>query len=203
MTQYARPNNDDFNPEHGTDDGAGGTFDGWITQGDGVADIYESIDESSTDDNDFIKQEDGGGGTLSTYKAGLGNTVTDPVTALSDHKVKFRAVGYDSTMGGTPTLTVALYDTTVSTSTPIVTHDETELEDESMMGFGTWADFTISLNSTQAGNIASYNDLQIWFKITSNGMGDYAKVSQAWFECADAEEEEEDTTSPAFLLFVD
>lgn len=200
MTQYARPNNDDFNPEHGTDDGAGGTFDGWITEGYGTSNIYASIDESSTDDNDYIKQEDGESGTLPWYKAGLGNTVTDPVTALDDHKIKFRAVGYDSTMGGTPTLTVALYEG----ASLIITHDETSLPDENEMAMppGTWADFTISLNSTQAGNIGTYNDLVLWFKITSNGMGDYVKISQAWFECADVPAVAA-TTSPAFLLFLE
>ena len=194
MTQYARPNADADNPEHGVDG-----VDGWRTEDETTWEgIYVSIDESSTNDSDYIIQEDSGG-TLSTYKAALGNTVTDPVTALSDHKIKFRAVGYDGGMSGsTPTLTVELREGT----TLIKTHDETGLEDESMMGFGTWADFTISLNSTQAGNIDSYDDLQIWFKITSNGMGDYAKVSQVWFECADAAAAAA-ATSPAFLLFVD
>ncbi len=195
MTQYARPNADADNPVHGE-----GGVNGWITESWGTSNIYASIDESSTNDSDYIKQEDSGG-TLSTYKAALGNTVDDPVTALSDHKIKFRAVANDSTMMGVPTLTVALYDTTASTPL-IITHDETSIEDEGMMGGGTWADFTISLNSTQAGNIDSYDDLQIWFKITSNGMGDYVKVSQAWFECADAAAAAA-TTSPAFLLFLE
>ena len=200
MTQYARPNNDDANPEHGV-----GGVDGWKTQDDGVADIYETIDEpagTTDEDLDFIQQEDAGG-TRSWYKAALGNTVTDPVTALSNHKIKYRAVAYDGTMAfATPTLTVALYDTTASTPL-IITHDETSLPDESMMGGGTWADFTISLNSTQAGNIDSYDDLQIWFKMSAtNGMGDYVKVSQAWFECADAGAVAA-TTSPAFLLFLE
>lgn len=199
MTQYARPNADADNPEHGVDG-----IDGWRTEDETTWEgIYVSIDESSTNDSDYIIQEDAGG-TRSWYKAALGNTVTDPVTALSDHKVKFRAVGYDGAMAmSTATLTVALYDTTASTPL-IITADITSLPDESMMGGGTWADFTISLNATQAGNIDSYDDLQIWFKMSAtNGMGDYVKVSQAWFECADAPVGGGATTSPAFLLFVD
>ena len=197
MTQYARPNADADNPEHGV-----GGVDGWLREdGSTYTNIYVSIDESSTSDSDYIQQQNSGG-TVSWYKAALGNTVTDPVSALSDHKLKYRAVGYDGSMMGVPTLTVALYDTTADTPL-IVSHANTSLEDESMMGMGTWADFTISLNSTQAGNIDSYNDLQIWFKMTtSNGMGDYVKVSQAWFECADAPAAAA-TTSPAFLLFME
>jgi hypothetical protein len=205
MTQYARPNADTSNPQHNPFGGV----DGWLREDTSTwEDIYVSIDEpagTSGEDDDYIQQQNSGA-TTSTYKAALGNTATDPVTALSNHKVKFRAVSNDSSMAGVPTLTVSLYDTTADTPL-IVTDDFSQaegLEDEGMMGGGTWADFTISLDSTQAGNIVSYDDLEIWFRMSSsNGMGDYVKVSQAWFECADVPEEEAATTSPAFLLFVE
>ena len=201
MTQYARPVTGGTNPEHQTpDDDETGFWDGWLREdGSTWQNIYVSIDESSTNDSDYIKQSNSGN-TLSWYEAKLG-TVTDPVTALSDHKLKYRAVGYDSQMMGTPTLTVALYEG----ESLIKAHVNTSLEDESMMGMGTWADFTVSLSSGGSGEAAAigdYSDLHIWFKMTSSNMGDYVKVSQAWFECADAPAAAA-ATSPAFLLFME
>ena len=184
MTQYARPNEDRTDAE-------------WKNASDSNTDLFASIDESSTDDNDYIKASYTGA-TPEWCKIKL-STVNDPDDEFDDHKIRYRAVAYDSSMMGVPTLIVALYEG----DSVIATHNNTSLEDESMMGMGTWADFTISLNSTQAGNIDSYDDLQIWFKMTaSNGMGDYVKVSQAWFECADVPAGGATTSSP-FLLFID
>ena len=101
-----------------------------------------------------------------------------------------------------PNLTVALYLGTPETE--IISYTQT-LNSEDM--WGTWADYTISLNSTQAGNIGdNYDDLELWFKRVAGEMdmgGEYVKVSQAWFECADEPEEEAATGSPAFLLFLE
>jgi len=186
MTQYARPNSDAGDAE-------------WVNHNGVSAALNRLIDESSANDNDYMTSSWDGMTTPGDCKIALGNTVTDPVTALDDHKVKYRALGTDSMMmGSVPPLIVSLYDTTVSTSTPIVTVTNSSLT-------GSFADYTLSLNSTQAGNIASYDDLQIWFKSVfgmSANMGDDVQVSQAWFECADVPEEAA-TANPAFLLFLE
>jgi len=193
MTQYARPNADVADAE-------------WVDQWSVAGELYQLIDESSASDSDYMTSmltnpmSDSPG----DCKIALADTVDDPDTELDDHKVMYRAVGWDASMMGAPALIVSLYDTTVSTSTPIVTETRS-LGDANMSG-DPFVTYTLALNSTQAGNIASYDDLQIWFKRQS-GMGgavnDAVRVSQAWFECADAPEEEAATTSPAFLLFIE
>jgi len=135
-------------------------------------------------------------------KIELANTVTDPDTALDDHKVMYRAVGWDAGMTGPPSLIISLYDTTVSTSTPIITFTRSDLGDANMSG-DPFVTYTLALNSTQAGNIESYDDLQIWFKRQGgSSMGDAVRVSQAWFECADVVAAAA-TTGAAFLLFLE
>ena len=192
MTQYARPNADVADAE-------------WVDQWSVAGELYQLIDESSASDSDYMTSmltnpmSDSPG----DCKIALADTVDDPDTELDDHKVMYRAVGWDASMMGAPALIVSLYDTTVSTSTPIVTETRS-LGDANMSG-DPFVTYTLALNSTQAGNILSYDDLQIWFKRQGgSSMNDAVRVSQAWFECADEpEEEEEDTTSPAFLLFVE
>ena len=186
MTQYARPNEDRTDAE-------------WKNASDSNTDLFASIDESSTDDNDYIKAQYTGS-TPAWCKIKL-STVNDPDDEFDDHKIRYRAVGYDSSMMGVPTLIVALYEG----DSVIATHNNTSLEDESMMGMGTWADFTVSLSASPGGeaqSIDDYSDLELWFKLSTSNMGDYVKVSQAWFECADVPAGGATTSSP-FLLFID
>lgn len=192
MTQYARPNSDAGDAE-------------WVKQNSATGALNPLIDESSADDSDYMMSvigADPSSDTPGDCKIALANTVTDPDTALDDHKVMYRAVGWDESMMGVPELIVSLYDTTVSTSTPIITVTQSSLGDANMLG-DSFVTYTLALNSTQAGNIVSYNDLQIWFKRQGGSTTDDAvRVSQAWFECADVAAAAA-TTSPAFLLFVD
>ena len=190
MTQYARPNSDAGDAE-------------WRKQNGNTGALNQLIDETSTDDSDYMMSvlSNPMSDSPGDCKIALGNTVTDPVTALDDHKVKYRAVGWDESMMGAPALIVSLYDTTVSTSTPIATVTNSSLGDANMAG-DSFVTYTLSLSSTEAGNIESYDDLQIWFKRQGgSSTNDAVRVSQAWFECADVPEVEEATTSPAFLLF--
>ena len=192
MTQYARPNADVADAE-------------WVDQWSVAGELYQLIDESSASDSDYIKSAitNPMSDSPADCKIELANTVTDPDTALDDHKVMYRAVGWDASMMGAPALIVSLYDTTVSTSTPIITYTQSGLGDANMSG-DPFVTYTLALNSTQAGNILSYDDLQIWFKRQGgSSMNDAVRVSQAWFECADAPVGGGATTSPAFLLFVD
>ena len=186
MTQYARPNSDGGDAE-------------WVNHNNNTAALNALIKEAVTDDDDYMKSVHAGMGDDPNWCMIKLATVNDPDPDEDDHKIKYRAVGGG---GMSPQLTVALYLGTPDPETLIITNTQT-LNSEDMGG--TWADYTISLNSTQAAAIGdNYDDLEIWFKRVSGFMSaedEYVKVSQAWFECADVPEAEETTTSPAFLLF--
>ena len=188
MTQYALPNTDIEDAE-------------WVKQNGASGALNRLIDESSTDDSDYMKSTHIGMGDTQGWCMIKLQTPDNPAPDLDDHKIKYRAVGGG---GMEPNLTVALYLGTPDPETEIISYTQT-LNSEDM--WGTWADYTISLDSTQAGNIGdNYDDLELWFKRAVGMMdmgGEYVKVSQAWFECADEPEVAEATTSPAFLLFVD
>ena len=189
MTQYARPNSDGGDAE-------------WVNHNGSTGALNALIKEAVTDDSDYMKS------THVSYPATDTQgwcmiklaTVNDPDPDEDDHKIKYRAVGGG---GMEPQLIVALY--LGATDTAIITAPAQTLNSEDM--WGTWGDYTIDLNSTQAAAIGdNYADLEIWFKravgMMSSG-GEYVKVSQAWFECADVPEAAAATTSPAFLLFVE
>jgi len=187
MTQYARPNSDGGDAE-------------WVKHNNATGALNALIKEAVTDDDDYMKSVHAGMGDDPDWCMIKLATVNDPDPDEDDHKIKYRAVGGG---GMSPQLTVALY--LGATDTAIITAPAQTLNSEDMGG--TWADYTISLNSTQAAAIGdNYADLEIWFKRVAGMMsesGETVKVSQAWFECADVPEAEEATTSPAFLLFVD
>jgi hypothetical protein len=185
MTQYARPNADGGDAE-------------WVRQDGSPSILWQLIDETSADDSDYMKSTHQGWGDTQGWCMIKLQTPDNPDPELDDHKIKYRAVG----TGMEPNLTVALYLGTPETL--IVSYTQT-LNSEDMAG--TWADYTISLDSTQAGNIGdNYDDLELWFKRVAGMMdmgGETVKVSQAWFECADVPEEEAATGNPAFLLFLE
>ena len=176
MTQYARP---DSNIDAG----------GWTDEfglDDASYTIIDQDPEGTPDCNNYIKATEEGDDK--TAKFGLQN-VTDPESA-SDHKVVVRAGG-SNMMEGVPELTYALYQ---GASTQIATKTFTPAD-------GSFANNTLTLNSTQANNITDYTDLRIW--LTMNGGaagGDEDWVCQAWFECPNASAAA--VTHP-FLMFVD
>ena len=185
MTQYARPNSDGGDAE-------------WLNHNNNTGALNQLIDETSTNDSDYMQSSHTGMGDTQGWCMIKLATVNDPDPDEDDHKIKYRAVGSG---GMEPQLIVALYLGTPETL--IITNTQT-LNSEDMGG--TWADYTISLNSTQAAAIGdNYADLEIWFKrvagMTSEA-GETVKVSQAWFECADVPAAAA-TTSPAFLLFLE
>ena len=192
MTQIARPNSDGGDAE-------------WVKQNGAAGALNPLIKEAVTDDTDYMKS------THASYPATDTQgwcmiklaTVNDPDPDENDHKIKYRAVGAGG-MG--PQLIVALYlGSPHPDGTEIITAPAQTLNSEDMGG--TWADYTIDLDSDEAAAIGdNYDDLELWFKrgvgMMSSG-GETVKVSQAWFECADVPEVVAATTSPAFLLFVD
>ena len=187
MTQYARPNSDGGDAE-------------WVNHNGSTGALNALIKEAVTDDSDYMKSTHVGWGDTQGWCMIKLATVNDPDPDEDDHKIKYRAVGAGAME---PKLIVALY--LGATDTAIITATAQTLNSEDM--FGTWADYTISLNSTQAAAIGdNYADLELWFKrgvtMMSSG-GETVKVSQAWFECADVPEVSAAATSPAFLLFME
>lgn len=156
MTQFARPDSDISN------DGS------WQNEGFGSV-LYASIDEATTDDNDYA--EANLGGSAETFVVGLTN-VTDPTTSAL-HKVTYRA---SDSLAADLEITVALKQgaTTIASAT-----------NTSVSGSAT--DYTFTLTGTEADNITDYTDLRL--SITGddpNSFGPIATVFQAWFECPDA-----------------
>ena len=121
------------------------------------------------------------------------SNVDDPETA-SDHKIKYKAQGVVGGMsyGSGPALTIALYEGTTER------HSTTNSSLSTSSG-GT--DYTITLSESEANSITDYDNLLI--RLTMGGdMEESVYIYVAYFECPDAEEEEEAVTSPAFLLFM-
>jgi len=195
MTQTSRPNSDVADAE-------------WVNHNGVTASLNNLINETDAELNDDAHMKSVSDGSTSPLycKIALQNTIDDPQAALDDHKVKYRAIGGSGgmMMMGAPALKVQLHDTTITdyANNPIAEHTNSGLGDETM--WEPYATFTISLSSSEAGNIESYDDLQIWFlRVGVGDSGEYAIVSQAWFECAEVEEEGADTTGSAFLLFLE
>ena len=181
MTQYARPDGDLS---------LGGL---WEDAGAGRSNIYQSIDESSANDSDYIANSADGMTTPDWAKFSLGD-INDPESG-SNHKIIYRAVG--TWMMTEPSLIVSLYQST----TQIATATNSSLNNQA--SFGSFATYTITLTSSEANNISDYDALAIWFKRSPTGdMADDVKISQAYFECPDAAAAAA-ATSPAFLLFME
>ena len=189
MTQYARP------------DGTTILDTLWLNEQSNQTDLHLSVDEAagtSGQDNDKIQSDSdddgmGGGTTPDWINFTLGD-VDDPESA-SDHKVVYRAIG--AGMGSVPDLIWSLREG----STERAGATNSSLNNSNM-----WESISVhthTLSSGEAGAITDYSDLQIWFKRSGGDMGDGITITQVWFECPDAAEEEAATTSPAFLLFLE
>jgi hypothetical protein len=190
MTQYARPDGHHSNGVGNWNDGD--MFDPSQT------DLHLLIDEASTNDGDIIQSEDQGSGDVAQFTL---SDVDDPESS-SDHKVIYRAVGTGG-MGSPPSLTIALYDSTVSANGGlIVSQTQTGLNNTAGWPPGDYATYTITLDGTsQADIIADYTALSIKVTRVAGEMGDSVQVSQLYFECPDAAAAT--GNSEAFLLFVD
>jgi hypothetical protein len=147
---------------HPDQDGALGD---WVDPSSGVSNIYTNINEVGSADNaDYIKNEQMMA-QETTCKFRLSD-VDDP-TSSSDHKIKYTA----RHEGSARNLTVTLYDG----STEIVADINSSLT-------GSYAEYTVTLNGTQADNIGNYADLFLWFTAVGTSS-DEIRVSQAFFEC--------------------
>ena len=186
MTQYARP------------DGTTIADSIWVNEQSNQTNLHLSVDEAagtSGQDDDKIQSDSDGMTTPDWIKFTLSD-VDDPESA-SDHKVVYRAIG--AGMGSAPSLIWSLREG----STERAGDTNSSLNNSNM-----WESISVhthTLSSGEANAITDYSDLQIWFKRSGGEMGDGVTITQVWFECPDASEEEEEaaTTSPAFLLFME
>lgn len=161
MTQYARPDSD-------VSDGS------FLNASGNNTNLYQSIDESSASDSDYVISTDSGY-SADNMTVGLSN-VTDPENA-ANHVVRYRAKG-DAGMGmggSVPSLTVALLEGTTqrasSTNGSVAT---------------SFTDYNFSLSTSEANAISDYTDLRLKFTRAAAGSGPSITISQAYFECDDA-----------------
>ena len=158
MAQFARPDNDD-------------SIGSWVDQASGTTNIYQSIDESTASDTDYIRAENNP--SSSVYIAGL-SSVTDP-TSSSGHIVRFRY--QEATSGGgsapTTTLTVELREGT----TVIASFTDSDVPN-------VWTDGSFTLTGGEADNITDYTNLNLRFTAskTAGSRTGWVEVSFAEFE---------------------
>jgi len=181
MTQYARP---DAHHSNGVGNWDNGMMD--------ASNLHLLIDEASADDNTtYIESSADMDTSPDTAEFTLGD-VDDPESA-ADHKLVYKAKGSAGFgFGSAPNMTVALYQG----GTAIASATNTGLS-------GSYATTTITLSSSEANAISDYAALSVRVTRENAGMGDSVAVTQVYFECPDAAEEEEAATSPAFLLFME
>ena len=165
---------------------------GWINESASSSNIHLSAD-TTTAGSDYIQGEIGFDGAPVGPAIFTLSNVDDPESA-ADHKIIYTALATAGGFMGTPGLTIALFESTTqrhsTTNNSVNTSSPTE--------------YTINLSSGEANSITNYDNLIL--RVTNAGaeMGDNIKVLNMYFQCGDASEEEEaDTTSPAFLLFME
>jgi len=133
---------------------------------------YAMIDESSTDDSDYISVTDNFGSSEAiTFSL---SSVTDPASG-STHSVVVRA-SEDMGMGAV-TLNVNLKD------------GGTSIKNQDFNPGSSAGNHTMTLSTAQANNISSsgYGDLTLVLTATDgSGMGTTTTVYQAYFTCPDA-----------------
>ena len=164
---------------------------GWVNESAGTSNIHLSADGTSAG-SDYIQGEIGFDGAPAGPAIFTLSDVTDPESA-ADHKIIYTALATAGGFMGTPGLTIALFEGTTqrhsTTNNSVNTSSATE--------------YTINLSTSEANSISDYSNLIL--RVTNAGaeMGDNIKVFNMYFQCGDASEEEADTTSPAFLLFME
>ena len=179
MTQYARPDAHHSN-------GVGNWTDGMM----GSSNLHLLIDDTGSGDDTttYIDSSADMDPSADTAEFTLSD-VDDPESA-ADHKLVFKAQG-SGMMGGPPDITVAL----VEGSTVIASSTDSSVS-------GSYATTSYTLSSSEANAISDYAALSVRVTRAYAAMGASAQVTQVYFECPDAEEEEA-ATSPAFLLFME
>jgi len=158
MAQFARPDSDVSN--------AGS----WAPNS--GSDLFAVIDESSTNDSDYVSVSGGMSSASKEFEVSLGN-ITDPETS-SGHKLVVRA-GDDSGLGyGEMTFVLKQGSTTIASSGPQTMQSST-------------SNFTTTLSASEADSITNYNDLRIHVgAVDVMGMDLGLYVYQAYFETPDA-----------------
>tara|TARA_R110002020_G_scaffold362175_2_gene574562 strand:+ start:470 stop:1000 length:531 start_codon:yes stop_codon:yes gene_type:complete len=151
--------------------------------------LYTEVDETSANDSDVMEAGDSGcSGTTIELRL---SDVTDPQSA-SGHIVHWRA--RDDSNDSELTVKLMMGSTEIASQTNTLT--------------GSFADYSDTLNSTQANNISDYTDLRLRFTFTdSECMGSAGFISHAYVEFPDvaaaAPAAEPDLPGAAFLMFVD
>ena len=161
MTQYARPDTD-------RTDGS------WLNSAGNNTNLYSYVDETSVNDSDYIQSIDSSA-SADTVELGLGN-VTDPENA-ANHTVFYRARVSAGMMGGTPDLTIALFQGGSQIATKTDSGVTTSFSDDNL-----------NLSTSEANAITDYGDLRIKFTRAAGGGagGETATVSWCFFSCDDA-----------------
>lgn len=150
MTQFAYPT---------SDVSTSGT---WVNQASGSTNLYQSIDEVSASDSDYVRAFS----SNAAYTAGLGS-VTDPMVSTG-HVIHARL-----RMSASETMSVALMQgaTTIASFSPSLTT--------------TFADYTYTLSGAEADSITNYSDLRLKFTRTTTSGSNSVYVSQAYLETPD------------------
>lgn len=141
MAQFARPISDDAQ------------IGSWLEEGDLAVNLYESVDEVTANDTDYVKSEDlTGAGNTSVLVLNLGS-VTDPGSSTG-HVLRVRARKQGTAQMD---MTVELREAYVNEAgqgTLIATLTQSNLSTA-------FADFNITLTGPEADSITDYSDLQL------------------------------------------
>jgi len=163
MTQYARPSADI-------------SIGNWTKQDTGTSTLYTTIDEVSASDSDYIVTSDSGMGPQSatTVKFHLADTISNPGT--TGHKVICRA---RLNAGDARALTISLRESTTEIQAITTGSGGVDALD------GTFENVTLTVGTSQAGDIETYNDLQIWLTAGTGSGDDEIQVSHLYLETPD------------------
>lgn len=146
MAQYGRPSTDTTR----------GTY---TDQAAGTSNIYQAIDETVASDTDYIRSVTDPSSAVYVTKL---TSITDPVSSTG-HIIRAR-MGTDVASGGNQiNATVELrqgYVAETSQGTLIATLTQNNIS------AGSFADYSYTLNSTEADSITTYNDL--YLRVTMN-----------------------------------
>lgn len=143
MSQFARPSEDTFLGD-------------WTDEAAGTTDIFESIDESSASDADYIQSPVEP--SSDPYVCKLDGIASDPLTS-DGHVVRYR-YRKDTAGGDQIDLTVQLREGYVNEGTPgTLIHEETHTD---ISGSG-WTNGSFTLDSGEADSITDYDELFLRF----------------------------------------
>jgi hypothetical protein len=129
------------------------------------------VDETSASESDYISViDDSYSGSALSCTLGL-SSVGDPADHTSTSVVVKATT--DAFMEGYHTLGVTLKS------------GSTTIKSENFDASSSWTNHTMSLSTTQAGNISNYGDLSVTISATDNAGGATMKVSHVYFTCPD------------------